>query len=150
MMVMLNGVSIEPGTVEQIAPSDVEAIEILKSDYNLAVYGDQGAWGVIEITLKNGRTGFSEPPATNIGRMVVNGYSVQREFYSPAYNKANEGKGADLRSTIYWNPNIVTGTEGKALVSYFTADQAGTYRAVAEGIDIDGRLARQVYTFTVK
>jgi hypothetical protein len=134
-----------------ISPSDVEGIEIIKSDYNLAVYGDQGSAGVIEITLKKGGSMFSSAPLTNVARVLVNGYSVQREFYSPAYDKpADNNREADMRSTIYWNPNIVSDAEGKAKISYFTADQPGTYRAVAEGIDIDGRLARQVYTFSVK
>jgi len=151
MMVILNGTAVEPGTLYELPASDVEAVEIIKSDYKLAIYGDAGAWGVIVVTLKNGRTAPDNTPATNIGRITVSGYGLQREFYSPIYDKpANGSKTPDLRSTIYWNPNVVTAVDGKAGVSYYTADQPGTYKVVAEGIDIDGRLARQVFTFTVK
>jgi len=134
-----------------ISPYDVEGIEIIKSNYNLAVYGDEGSSGVIEITLKKGGSMFGSMPVYNVARYLVKGYTNQREFYSPAYDKpADSHKELDLRSTIYWNPNFVSDPEGKAKLSYFTSDQPGTYRAVVEGIDIDGRLARQVYTFTVK
>ena len=47
---------------------------------------------------------------------------------------------ADLRSTIYWNPNIITDKDGKASFEYFNADGKGTYRMVIEGIDADGNI----------
>jgi len=151
MLIQVNGMAFAPEMLSAIAPADVEGIEILKSNYNLAVYGDAGSSGVIEITLKKGSSVGGRLNLTSVGRQIVKGYSVQREFYSPEYDKADKRHAeADVRSTIYWNPNFVTDAEGKATLSCFTADQPGTYRVVAEGIDIDGRLARQVYRFTVK
>ncbi|MCO5945870.1 hypothetical protein [Mucilaginibacter flavidus] len=57
---------------------------------------------------------------------------------------------ADLRSTIYWNPNIITDKDGKASFEYFNADGKGTYRVVVEGIDADGNLGRQVLRYKVE
>jgi len=151
MLVLLNGSQIPADMLADIPPSDVEGIEILKAGYNLVVYGNEGSAGVIEITLKNGRTADPGLPANGIGHMVLHGYGAQREFYSPMYDKPDKRHAeADLRSTIYWNPNFVTDAEGKACLTYFNADQPGTYRVVAEGINIDGRLARQVFTYVVK
>ena len=74
-----------------------------------------------------------------------------REFYSPQYdNPHTNQKMADLRSTIYWNPNIITDKDGKASFSYFNADGKGTYRVVIEGIDADGNLGRQVFRYKVE
>jgi uncharacterized protein YfaS (alpha-2-macroglobulin family) len=56
----------------------------------------------------------------------------------------------DLRSTIYWNPNIITGEDGKASFEYFNADGKGTYRVVVERIDADGNLGRQVFRYKVE
>jgi uncharacterized protein YfaS (alpha-2-macroglobulin family) len=56
----------------------------------------------------------------------------------------------DLRSTIYWQPDIITDKEGKASFEYFNADGKGTYRVVIEGIDADGNLGRQVYRYQVE
>jgi uncharacterized protein YfaS (alpha-2-macroglobulin family) len=79
------------------------------------------------------------------------GYYKAREFYSPQYdNPKTNQKMADLRSTIYWNPNIITDKDGKASFEYFNADSKGTYRVVVEGIDADGNLGRQVYRYKVE
>ncbi|MGZ3945526.1 MAG: hypothetical protein ACXVJB_11320, partial [Mucilaginibacter sp.] len=57
---------------------------------------------------------------------------------------------ADLRSTVYWNPNILADKDGKASFEYYNADTKGTYRVVVEGIDDDGKLGRAVYRYEVK
>ena len=57
---------------------------------------------------------------------------------------------ADLRTTIFWKPDIVTDTTGKAAISYFNAGTKGVYRVVIEGIDGDGNLGRQVFRYRVE
>jgi hypothetical protein len=152
MAVSVNGGPIQPEMLKDINPADVEGIEILKSGSNTAVYGDAGYWGVIEITLKSGmpdgdnRNNYS----TNVNQVIIKGYSPEKEFYSPVYDNVKQSRNADLRSTIYWNPNIVTTTDGKAAFSYFTADEPGNYRVIIEGINLDGKLARQKFTIYVK
>jgi hypothetical protein len=48
------------------------------------------------------------------------------------------------------NPGIKTSTSGKAKFIFFNADGPGTYKVTIEGIDVDGRLGRQVYRFSVE
>jgi hypothetical protein len=151
MAVFLNGAPVQPETLRDINPYDVEGIEILKSGANTAVYGDAGYWGVIEITTKRGGSDGSSSSSSYLNRITVKGYSQEREFYSPAYDKENELNSLpDLRSTIYWKPNVVTATDGKANLNYFTADESGTYRVVIEGINLDGKLARKIFTINVR
>jgi hypothetical protein len=79
------------------------------------------------------------------------GFYKAREFYSPQYdNPPTNQKMADLRSTIYWNPNIITDKDGKAAFSYFNADGKGAYRIIIEGIDADGNLGRKVLRYKVE
>ena len=78
------------------------------------------------------------------------GYYKAREFYSPQYNGPANPPKVDLRTTIYWNPNVATDKDGKASVEYFNADAKGTYRVVIEGIDADGILGRRVYRYKVE
>jgi hypothetical protein len=79
------------------------------------------------------------------------GYYKARTFYSPQYDQPKTNKQlADLRSTIYWNPDVVTGTDGKATIEYFNAGSKGTYRVVIEGLDANGNIARQVYRYNVE
>ena len=78
------------------------------------------------------------------------GFYKAKEFYSPQYNVADASKAPDNRTTIYWNPNVVTDSGGNGAVSFFNADGTGTYRVVIEGIDGDGNLGRQVYRYKVE
>ena len=78
------------------------------------------------------------------------GYHKARDFYSPKYDVTVNKQAADLRTTIYWNPDIATDTDGNACLEYFNADTKGTYRVVIEGIDENGNLGRGVYTYQVE
>lgn len=62
-----------------------------------------------------------------------------KEFYSPKYTVDKNLSQVDLRSTIYWNANVVTDKDGKAKVSFYTADLPGTYTIKIEGTDLAGR-----------
>jgi hypothetical protein len=151
MMVVLDGMTIEPDYLKDIPPSDVAGIELLTSGSNTAIYGDKGAWGVIIITTKRG-TGFgSISNAFNVAHDIPQGYSLTRKFYSPAYDTpSGQTKMADLRSTIYWNPDIITDAQGKASITYFNADDTGTCKVTLEGLDTKGKLIRKTVTYGVK
>lgn len=56
----------------------------------------------------------------------------------------------DTRSTIYWNPMLMTDADGKATFEYFNADQKGYYRIVVEGTDNNGQIGRKVIRYQVK
>ncbi|RZF60235.1 hypothetical protein [Sphingobacterium corticibacterium] len=43
----------------------------------------------------------------------------------------------DMRSTVYWNPNIVTDRDGTATFSFFTSDVTGDFEIVAQGLDVN-------------
>ncbi|MVN23436.1 MG2 domain-containing protein [Mucilaginibacter arboris] len=64
----------------------------------------------------------------------VNGYYEAREFYTP---KNSIGQ-PDLRTTLFWKPNIVTDANGEASVHFTNSAQKTTIRIVAEGITDKG------------
>jgi hypothetical protein len=68
----------------------------------------------------------------------------------PKYDTEPNNIKADYRSTIFWDPQVIANTDGKAKFNFFNADEAGVYRMVIEGIDAEGHLARKVYTYDVK
>mgnify|MGYP001552047548 CR=1 FL=1 len=75
---------------------------------------------------------------------------MAREFYSPRYEHNQPNNQADLRSTIYWNPELPTDKNGNASFDYYNADGTGTYRMVIEGIDDKGNLGRQIFSYKVE
>lgn len=64
----------------------------------------------------------------------VNGYYQSREFYTP---KNSIGQ-TDLRTTIFWKPNIITDANGEASVHFNNATQKTNIRIIAEGVTEKG------------
>lgn len=154
MLVILDGVYIyqneQPTFIASLNPRDIEGIEVLTSNYNTSVYGEAGYWGVVFITSKNGRSA-ANPPSTNTSSVKNRGFTAIKQFYSPDYDdpKTNQ-QVQDLRSTIYWNPTVVTNDKGQANLNFFNAGTPSTYRVTVEGMDAFGNIGRKVYTYQVK
>jgi len=153
MHIMIDGTmqQNEPNLLDNISPSDVESVEVLDNMHTTAIYGSQGSSGIIIVTLKQGhKINSYYHYSPGVVTYMPKGFYLAKEFYSPQYdNPQTNQKMADLRSTIYWNPTIVTGQDGKATFEFFNADGKGTYRVVVEGIDAEGNLGRQVYRYKV-
>ena len=133
----------------------MQAIEVLRNIGSVGIYGGRGGNGVILITTKRGGEDVEEYTGPVTGRGIkVNypkGYYKARTFYSPRYDKAGVNKQlADLRTTIYWNPDVRLDRDGRATLEYFNAGAKGNYRVVVEGIDTDGNIGRQVYRYRVE
>nr|WP_294795362.1 hypothetical protein [uncultured Mucilaginibacter sp.] len=71
--------------------------------------------------------------------------SWPHSFYSPRYAAKTSNNNKDARSTVYWNPTIITDTAGKARVSFYSADLPGKYSVVLNGATLNGAVgfARQ-------
>ena len=152
MQVVIDGVYVDSDFLNSINTTDIASIEVLRTIGNTAIYGSRGGNGLLVITTKRGDEGsVYNRYAPGIVTYSPKGYYKAREFYSPQYDdpKTNTQM-QDLRSTIYWRPNVITDKEGNASFSFFNADGKGTYRVVIEGIDADGNLGRQVYKYKVE
>jgi hypothetical protein len=115
---------------------------------NLSRLGGKMPPPVLAIYTKSGN--FRKNADPSIAYYAPKGYDYVREFYAPKYDAQNNPAAADLRSTVYWNPRILTGPAGHSRISYFNSDQTGTYRVTIEGINAEGMLARQVYRYRVE
>jgi hypothetical protein len=148
---LLDGMPVSENTVSSISQFDISRIEILKNAANAAVYGGRASGGVI--ALFTGRTeeeAREVTPGTYIIIHQAKGYSQVREFYSPRYSGQTPASNEpDLRTTLYWNPSVKTDAQGKATVTFYTADRTTTYRAIAEGISDEGQPGLGKATFGV-
>ncbi|MGZ4008524.1 MAG: TonB-dependent receptor [Mucilaginibacter sp.] len=133
-----------------IDAENVETVELLYGA-NASIYGMGGGHGVLVVTT---RVGSNEDPkdiaSTGILPIIAKGYYKAREFYSPKYESDTIPSRADLRSTIYWNQELITDKDGNVSFTYYNSDGHGTYRLVIEGIDEKGNLGRQVFKYTVE
>jgi TonB-dependent SusC/RagA subfamily outer membrane receptor len=153
MLIIVDGSELPSinGGVNNIPMSQIETIEVLKYG-SASMYGMSGGGGVLIITTKRG-AGTDAKDIASIGVLpiTVQGYYKAREFYSPKYDHTElDSKRPDLRSTVYWNPELVTDKDGNASFDYYNADNKGSYRMVVEGIDEKGNIGRQVYRYKVE
>jgi len=146
--------------LENMNGDGIESIEVFLKDELGLVNSAYGTNGAIVINMKKAPEGqkisLSDLKALigskNEVTITPKGYAIKRSFYLPRYSgpRGSQTNQVDTRSTIYWNPNIVTDATGAASVEYFNADGVGTYRVIVEGIDKDGNVGRQLFRYNVK
>ncbi len=151
MRITLDGMPAEAEFLDNINIRDIETVEVLKSVSNTAIYGSRGGGGILVITTKTGKSGTRETSYSPwMAATTPRGFTESRLFYSPRYTTNIPDNKPDLRTTVYWNPQVVSAKDGRAAFDFFTTDQSGNYRVVIEGINGNGQLARAVYNYHVK
>ncbi|WP_353129177.1 carboxypeptidase-like regulatory domain-containing protein [Parapedobacter pyrenivorans] len=154
----VNGMAMDVPALNGIMPSEVEGIEIFLRDELGTVSRMYQNNGVVSIYTKKvekaPRMSLSQIesllPKSNIVDLTPLGYIEARKFYAPKYDTPERRAVNDIRTTIYWNPDVKTGEDGLAQLDFYNADGVGNYRVVVEGVDEQGNIGRSVYRYTVK
>jgi hypothetical protein len=152
MLVVLDGVELDSSaSIDQIPLPDVATVEVLSSGI-AAIYGMQAGAQVLVITTKSySRETGENPLDPPVAGVTVMGFYKARTFYKPEYPApVGTDKARDLRTTIAWKPEIVTGKDGHTSFYFYNGDIEGTYRVVVEGIDRNGDPGRQIYTYRIR
>ena len=90
--------------LNNIAPQDIESIEVLKDAASSAMYGSRGAMGVILITTKKGK--FNSKPDVNLSAYYgwastpFNYRMLNAEEYEMVFREGRENRIADIRSQL--------------------------------------------------
>jgi TonB-dependent SusC/RagA subfamily outer membrane receptor len=143
-LLLLDGMPTDLDMINSINPVEVETIEVLKGT-SAAIYGIQGGNGVIAVYLKRGYSGNSRDRRGIISAKIP-GYYTARQFYAPKYNiRKEEHDLPDRRSTLYWNPMVKTDAAGKAMVSFYNADEVTSMRAIVSGVSDSGLLGSTTF-----
>ncbi|GAB2700233.1 TonB-dependent receptor plug domain-containing protein [Mucilaginibacter koreensis] len=164
VQIFMNGLAVDVNALNGISPSDVLSAEIFVKDDLGLVNRMYNSNGVLVINTKS--AALKNAPKTKISvdelknmlprsdevTITPQGYSLARQFYIPKYEvgKTN-GVGIDLRTTVYWNPQLKTDkTTGTASAEFFNSDGKGNYRVVVQGIDAEGHLGYTVFKYKVE
>lgn len=88
----------------------------------------------------------------NMPSFTLFGYQEPAEFYVPRYevDSVRQDTTPDRRTTIYWNPAVKVEPGRRAKVSFYTADETGTYTVILEGVTRDGMVCRRREKLEVK
>ncbi|HEY5390542.1 MAG TPA: hypothetical protein VIJ57_00405, partial [Hanamia sp.] len=126
--------------VSSVPVSDVAYIKVFPPPFMGGFGGGSG--GAIAIYTRKGGD-RKEEPGKGLSNNSVSGYTAIRQFYSPNYETiSDDNDKKDLRTTLYWNPNVVT-TPGKnkVILTFFNNDITNGFRVVIEGMTAGGKLA---------
>ncbi len=129
----------DPDQLRTISMNDVAYIKVFRPPFFGASGG--GAGGAIAVyTRKGGDQKYT--PGQGLGYALVAGYTRYKEFYSPDYT-LNQTSQPDVRTTLYWNPYVLTDKKTKTVrIEFFNNDVSKKIRYVLEGVDANGKLAR--------
>jgi len=152
------GAGQERETLEFLTAEDIAGIEVMYNPGNTARYNatnvgggrSKGMGGMgrqyafLEITTRSGNGIFMKksPGMTTFRPIPV---SWPQAFYCPRYPVRQDGAGAngrpeDLRSTIHWQPSVITDKAGQTTTSFYSADRPSTYTIIIQGSDMDGNI----------
>ncbi len=156
----------EKQTLDYLTAEDILGVEVLYSSLYSASYQAQnltldqqlavnaaGSKGsdiaYLEITTRSGNGPFTKT-ATGIYVYKPMPVTLPKQFYRPRYLVKNSlPYFHDLRSTIHWQPSVVTDKSGQANVSFYAADKPTTYTIIMEGSDLSGKVGYQTKKITI-
>ena len=138
----VNEVQADVQQLQNMPMSDIALVKVFRP--GTAVGFGSGAGGSIAIYTKRGASKKVDPSIKGLEQTRIIGYSAIRQFYSPDYTQPDDAEIAeDVRSTLYWNPFILTDRHNKKItIQFFNNDISKKLRVVLEGINTDGKLTR--------
>jgi hypothetical protein len=107
------------------------------------------AYFYLDITTRSGKGPWIAPAKGIYVHKPLPIY-LAKEFYSPKYAVNKNSSTPDLRSTLFWDANVVADENGKAKLSFYAADKPGTYTIKVEGTNMMGRFGYYKGTITIK
>jgi hypothetical protein len=134
---LLDGLEVTWTYLSSIPLQWIDRVDVIKSEKATA-FGVRGAFGVISVITKT----YKEIPYKPVSYSVnakISGYDAPRVFYSPTHSEGlQKDYKPDLRSTLYWFPDIKVITNKDYVLKYFNADISSTYKIIVEGITSGG------------
>ena len=139
--VYLDEIPTDISNVGSISMSNVAYIKVFRPPFMGGFGGGSG--GAIAVYTRKGGDVKTEP-GKGLPYKNVAGYTAIREFYSPNYGTFNEkNEREDLRTTLYWNPMVLTDPENHRIqLSFYNNDVTDSFRVIVEGMSPDGKLTR--------
>ncbi len=125
-------------TIQYIPIDEIALIKFLKN----FVYSNTN--GPALLIYRKTAGDMAGSPSNYVSSFTYPGYSVTKEFYSPNYSNPGANTDApDIRTTLYWNPNVVLDiNKQKELFKFYNSDNCKRMRVVIEGFNKAGRLCR--------
>lgn len=143
---LLDGVRVPESTVKYLPLKWVERMDVIDDLASNACirtviavndstmgYSD----GTISIILRSGYN--AAEPVFHSVNIKISGYNEPRVFYLPKHHaKLESDYKPDLRTTLFWAPDIMVENNKKTVLSYFNSDNSSRIKLIVEGITSTG------------
>lgn len=147
-LILIDGVPVTANELMKYDPLKIRKLEVLGETYFL---GQRTYDGILSFTTYEGS--FPELELRN-NELISDepGWQFKRKFFVPDYNDAEvrNNRKADFRELLYWNPQIKTGKDSPARISFYTGDLTGEFIVEVHGITSDGRIIHEISKMEVK
>lgn len=138
-VVYLNEMQADISMLQSTPVSDIAYVKVFRPGESIVSGGGNG---VIAVYTRKGGDVTPDQNARGLSYVQLMGYSALKQFYSPDYATVSERHSYDdLRSTLYWEPNIFLDKGRRRLrLKFYNNDITKKFRLVMEGFNAFGRL----------
>lgn len=131
-----------------INPQDVETINISLDPMDIQKYTGFNNVGVIEIVTRKGvETLGADAPGPLQEVLYQDGFRIPRVFLSTESLQGKSGK--DMRTTLFWNPELRTDRSGKGTFSVPVSQIRSGFKIFVEGYDADWNMGGNSASFVL-
>jgi hypothetical protein len=152
--VIIDGIPVHIRDYDLIASLPVEeikSVEIIKFPKNPGKYYfdvfDEPLLGGPNFSFLNiyshaGKGLFGMVGSKGLFKSTLPSFSVKKEFYTPKHENLTKSDWdiPDLRSTVFWNPNVTLDKNGTGKVKFYADDNIGKMLVIIESINQDGKI----------
>ena len=131
--------------IQSINVSDIAMVKVFRPPFFGSMGGGSG--GAIAIYTKKGGDfkGDNSKSSKSMQSALLVGYTRFKEFFNPQYDNPAENNETDIRTTLYWNPYVITNKKSPRFkVQFFNNDISKRLQIVLEGVNADGKMTRVV------
>ncbi|CAN5271502.1 hypothetical protein BH11BAC6_BH11BAC6_12700 [soil metagenome] len=134
----LNESPVDVSQLSGMSLNDIGYVKVFSPPFFGAFGG--GANGAIAVYTKKGQSNNTGTGKGLPSKLII-GYSPEKQFYSPNYGTFDQRNDwDDARSTLYWNPVIVTNAKKHTIkLTFYNNDISNSFRVIVEGVSKDGR-----------
>lgn len=131
--------------IQSLNVRDIAMVKVFRPPFFGSMGGGSG--GAIAIYTKKGGDfkGDNTKSSKSMQSALLVGYTRFKEFFNPQYDNPAENNETDIRTTLYWNPYVITNKKSPRFkVQFFNNDISRRLQIVLEGVNADGKMTRVV------
>lgn len=132
----LDEVGVDVEVLQSVSINDIAYVKAFRPPFIGARLG--GGGGAIAVYTRRGDD--VKNYVKGMGYKIIEGYTKLKQFYSPNYD-VEKSANRDTRTTLYWNPYVVTTKENPSFqFSFFNNDNSKQLKVIVAGINEQGKM----------